>query len=271
MNIFYQNRPERLRLYTSENNTFATHLHKQIELMVVLEGTLTLTVDHINQTLLPGMHAVIFPYQLHGLKTEENSKILLCIFDGDFCHSYRNYFLGSLPVSNVLPAGTLTAHSRTAVDGLLGLTQTFVRGTLIPPDILALAEGYLTLLLADMFRHLELAPRTVSEDLELEQRLLIYVETHYTENLSLDILSKEFGVSRFTLSRLFTDKLHTTFPFYVNSKRLEYACNLLISTDLSVTQIALDAGFGSSRTFFREFQQAYHTTPREYRRKHQQP
>lgn len=269
MSIFYQNRTEQLRLYTSENNTFATHLHKQIELMVVLEGTLTLTVDHVSKTLSAGSHAIIFPNQLHSLETIGNSKILLCIFDGDFCHSYRKHFLDSIPASNEFSVSNLSTHSKTAVAGLLMLTNEFPRNTLIPPAILALAEGYLTLLLADIFSHMELVPRTVSEDLELEQKLLIYLERHYTEDLSLEILSKEFGVSRFTLSRLFTDKLHTTFTYYVNSKRLEYACNLLLSTDLSVTQIALDAGFGSSRTFFREFHQAYHTTPREYRRQHQ--
>lgn len=270
MSIFYQNSPERLRLYTSENNTFATHLHKQIELLVVLEGNLTLTVDHTPLTLYEGMHAVIFPNQLHSLETVENSKILLCIFDVDFCHSYRKYFQNNLPAPKQFSTQILSVHSKTAVDGLLLLTDSFPRGTTIPSSIVALAEGYLTLLLADFFSQIELIPRTISEDLELEQKLLIYLETHYTEDLSLEILSKEFGVSRFTLSRLFADKLHTTFPYYVNSKRLEYACNLLLSTDLSVTQIALDSGFGSSRTFFREFQEAYHTTPREYRKKHQQ-
>lgn len=268
MSIIYQKNTERLRLFTSQNNIFAAHLHKQIELLVILEGTMTLTVDHVSKTLTPGTHAIIFPNQLHSLQTVENSKILLCIFDGDFCHSYRKYFHNSIPAHNNFTVSNLSNHSRTAVDGLLSLTGEFPRGKQIPAPIVALAEGYLTLLLADMFSQIELIPRTFSEDLELEQRLLIYLETHYTEDLSLEILSREFGVSRFTLSRLFTDKLHTTFPYYVNSKRLEYACNLLVSTDLSVTQIALDAGFGSSRTFFREFNQTYHTTPREYRRRH---
>ena len=268
MSIFFQNRKERLRLYTSANNTFAAHLHNQVELLIVLEGSLTLTIDHISHPLTAGMHALIFPNQLHSLQTTESSQILLCIFDGDFCHSYGKFFQNNLPLSNVQSMTELSLHSRTALEGLLQLTGSFPRNTPIPSVTLALAEGYLTLFLADCFSHMELQPRTMSQDLELEQRLLIYLETHYTENLSLELLSREFGVSRFVLSRLFTDKLHTTFPYYVNSKRLEYACSLLLSTELSVTQIALDAGFGSSRSFFREFQQAYHTTPREYRKLH---
>lgn len=269
MSIFYQNSPEQLRLYTSENNTFATHLHKQTELLIVLEGELTLVIDHIPHTLSQGMYALIFPNQLHSLATHTHSRILLCIFDVDFCHRYRSYFHNYLPAPESLRTPLLTPHSQTAINGLLSLTDSFPKGTAIPSRGAALAEGYLTLLLADFFAEAKLIPRTISEDLELEQKLLIYLETHYTEDLSLDILAKEFGVSRFTLSRLFTDKLHTSFPYYVNSKRLEYACNLLLSTDLSVTRIALDSGFGSSRTFFREFKATYRTTPKEYRKAHQ--
>lgn len=271
MSIFYQNRPERLRLYTSENNTYASHLHHQIELLIVLEGTLNVTIDHKTSTLTQGMYALIFPNQLHSLKTVEQSKTLICIFDGDLCHSYRKLFQNNIPSDNIISPDNLTEHSRIATGGLLQLTVDAQHAQSRSASTAALIEGYLTLLLADIFSHVSTAPRSISEDLVLEQKLLIYLDSHFTEPLSLELLSKEFGVSRFTLSRLFTDKLQTTFSYYVNSKRLDYARTLLLTTDLSVTQIALDAGFGSSRTFFREFNQTYHTTPREYRKHNSYP
>lgn len=266
MSIFYQNHTDRFRIYLSENNTFATHLHKQVEILAVLDGQLDFTVDHNVHTISAGEGAIIFPNQLHSLKTNGQSRILLCIFDTDFCHSYRKHFQNNRPTDNRFNHNSITCHSSTAIEGLVHLTQTFRKGEPIPEPVPALAEGYLTLLLADIFTTLPLEHKTISNDLELEQRLLIYLDTHFTENLSLEILSREFGVSRFVLSRLFTDKLHTTFPYYVNSKRLELAKDLLSTTDLSVTQIALDAGFGSSRTFFREFRDAFHVTPGEYRK-----
>lgn len=268
MSIFYQSRLEALRFYTSENNSFTAHLHCQVELIAVLAGALTATIDHREYHLSAGSVAIIFPNQLHSLETPESSRILLCIFDGDYCHSYQKYFWKCNPKSNVLMPSELSSHGHAAIDGLLGLTGAFPRGGNIPRQILALAEGYLTLLLADIFPKLTLSPKNISADLVLEQRLLLYIDAHFTENLSLEILSREFGVSRFSLSRLFSDKFRTTFPCYVNSKRLEFARDMLISTNESITRIALDAGFGSSRTFFREFQQAFHMTPKEYRQNH---
>ncbi|MFQ9030627.1 MAG: helix-turn-helix domain-containing protein [Waltera sp.] len=109
-----------------------------------------------------------------------------------------------------------------------------------PSDVQIYAEGYLTLLWQISYLS-PLQTRKSTEDLELEQRLLLYLDANYTKELSLDSLSKEFGVSRFVLSRIFTEKFHTTFPDYVNFRRLDYARDLLLSTELSVTQIALDA------------------------------
>ncbi len=271
MSIFYQNHSQQLLFYTSDDNTYASHLHKQTELLVVLEGSLTVTVDFVSYTLTTDMGVIVFPNQLHSLITNGHSKILLCIFDVGLCHSYQRYFKYDKPSDNHFELGAMSAHSRMALMGLLRLTRDFQKGTPIPKNTLAYAEGYLTLFLADIFAVLPLkdanAPsRTASGDLELEQRVLLFLDSHFTESLSLEILSKEFGVSRFTLSRLFSDKLHTSFPGYVNEKRLEYARDLLSSTDMSVTQVALESGFGSSRTFFREFQDTFHTTPSEFRK-----
>ncbi len=265
MSIFYQDRAEHLQFYLSDNNICTPHLHKQAELFYVLEGHLSVTVDGKERILSPGEGALIFPNQLHSTDTDGTSRILLCIFDSDFCHSYARYFRHTHPENNFFVLDKTDVHSKIALMGLLRLTRDFERKAPVPPDILPCAEGYLTLLLSRLFAQLSLTDLPESEDLELEQRLLIYLDSHFTENLSLDILSRKFGVSRFTLSRIFSEKLHTTFPNYVNAKRLAYAADLLRSGNLSVTQIALDAGFGSSRSFFREFQKEYRTTPAKYR------
>lgn len=214
----------------------------------------------------PRSGVLVFPNQMHGLKHVEPGQNLLCIFEPDFCHSFRHFFQNKKPARNDFTVSSLSEHSRIALQGLKTLAAAMEKDRPTPSDVQVYAEGYLTLLLADLLPSLPLQVRKNTDDLELEQRLLLYLDAHYTEELSLESLSKEFGVSRFVLSRIFTEKLHTTFPDYVNSRRLDYARDLLLSTELSVTQIALDVGFGSSRTFFRAFHSAYHTTPGAYRR-----
>ena len=274
MSFFYQSSAERLRLYTSVNNSFSSHLHRQVEMILVLEGGLLVTGSHGRCFLTPGQGILIFPNRLHSLYTDPNqgSQILLCIFESDFCPHYRNYFQNYLPADGRFDLKLLSRHSQEAASSLLSLTRCYERGEAIPPYLCNLAEGYLSLLLADLFTSPS-APVMLEEpkgrtNLELEQRVLLYLDRHFTEELSLELLAREFGVSRFHISRLFSEKFQTTFPRYVNSRRLEFAQKLLAESDDSVTNIALDAGFGSSRSFFREFKEAFHMTPSAYRRQH---
>lgn len=53
---------------------------------------------------------------------------------------------------------------------------------------------------------------------------------------------------------------------YINVQRLKYACMLLETADnLSIENIAIDSGYNSTRTFFRQFKLKYGLTPTEYR------
>lgn len=266
MSFFYQNRLAPLYLFLSQKNTYAVHMHRQLELLYIISAPTTVTIDDQDVSLQTGEGVLIFPNQMHGLKNITPGQNLLCIFEPDFCHSFQSFFQNRRPVRNNFSISELSEHSKTALEGLICLARTLEKDHPTPSDVSLYAEGYLTLLLADLLPSLPLQMRKSMEDLALEQRLLLYLDAHYTEELSLESLSKEFGVSRFVLSRIFTEKLHTSFPDYVNSRRLDYARDLLLSTELSVTQIALDAGFGSSRSFFRAFQDSFHTTPGAYRR-----
>ena len=71
MSFFYQNRQEQLYLYLSKNNPYAVHLHRQLELIYVLSGSTTVTVEQQDFLLTPGQGVLVFPNQMHGLKHVE--------------------------------------------------------------------------------------------------------------------------------------------------------------------------------------------------------
>ena len=78
-------------------------------------------------------------------------------------------------------------------------------------------------------------------------------------------MAYELGVSKYVLSRVFSGTFHTNFCQYVNGIRLNYACAYLENTKDSITEISLECGFESQRTFNRAFKKKYRMTPREYR------
>ena len=72
------------------------------------------------------------------------------------------------------------------------------------------------------------------------------------------------------LSRVFSGTFHRNFNQYLNETRLNYAGAMLEYTSRTVTDICMESGFESQRTFNRVFMQSYRMTPREYRNSRKQ-
>ncbi len=102
------------------------------------------------------------------------------------------------------------------------------------------------------------------------QDVIEYINVHYTEPLRLRDVAEAFNVSGEHLSRLFRKELNLTFKEYLYSVRMTYACKLLSYSDKSLLEVAMDAGFPDLRAFSQQFDRAYHTTPKEYRRQFRQ-
>ena len=99
----------------------------------------------------------------------------------------------------------------------------------------------------------------------LTKKITTYISLNFKENITLDLLAKEFCVSKFYISHTFSEKLKVNLSEYVSSIRAKYAAEQLLSTDDSITNIALNSGFSSQSTFNRTFLKIYGMSPREYR------
>ena len=95
---------------------------------------------------------------------------------------------------------------------------------------------------------------------------MVYVHEHYRQPISIDALAQSAHVSRRVCFRLFQEKLHMTPVAYIREYRLQKACQMLVQTQQSVTQIAYDCGLGSSSYFGKQFREYAGCTPQEYRR-----
>lgn len=96
-----------------------------------------------------------------------------------------------------------------------------------------------------------------------------YIQKSYTNpNLSIDITSKELGISNNYLSQIISQK-SIKFNSYLNSFRIEAAKKMLNDKAFSkytIVAIGLEAGFNSKASFYRAFKAQTGTTPLEYRK-----
>lgn len=94
-----------------------------------------------------------------------------------------------------------------------------------------------------------------------------YIESHYQENLTLEILADVVHMNPYYFSSYFKKNAGENFKDYVNRVRIQRAVSLLVSTDMKTYEIAAQAGFRDVRAFTEAFSRAYGETPSSYRKR----
>lgn len=87
------------------------------------------------------------------------------------------------------------------------------------------------------------------------------------DNLALpsNVICKKIGLSRSRLHRIIKEKTQLSITLYIRQKRLEKARNLLLETDLRISEIAYMVGIESPQNFSNYFASAFHSSPTEFR------
>ena len=98
-------------------------------------------------------------------------------------------------------------------------------------------------------------------------RAVSMLESGFQENLQIPDIAAGAGVSERTLRRLFHSELHCSPLDYLNSVRLKFAAGKLRNTSLRIKEIAQRCGFVSSARLCTVFQEKYHMTPGDFRKK----
>lgn len=93
-----------------------------------------------------------------------------------------------------------------------------------------------------------------------------YLQEHLAEEVSLSVLAEEFHLNPQYISQLFKSEIGVGFLAYLTNIRMEKAKKLLLSTSLSVADIAEQSGYGDYRVFTKVFKKSEGITPSQYGR-----
>ena len=111
----------------------------------------------------------------------------------------------------------------------------------------------------------------VSQEPEEQEERVIngitrFMQEHLAEEISLSALSEEFHMNPQYISQLFKNEIGVGFLAYLTSIRMEKAKKLLLSTSLSIGEVAEQSGYGDYRVFTKVFKKSEGITPSQYRR-----
>ncbi len=249
------------------------HWHREWEIIRVLQGELNLSVDGVEYCVKTGDILLLREGTLHG-GTPQN-----CIYecfnfdlDGLFANVrsvrdylrpfFRNKLLPTIYYPNYDPDvypivdELFFPFANHQSDGLLRL------GTLGN-----ISRLFAVLLEKDYYT--ENVGNTADSTAKITQLkpVLEYIETHFSEPVSLTELSGIIGMNPKYFCRFFSSLTQQTPMNYVNYYRIEQAANLLSSTDMTVTEVGLECGFNDTCHFVKTFKKHKGITPKQYQKR----
>ena len=256
----YEERPNRNGCGYNHWLSPTKHLHRQVEMVVVLEGEATAYIDDVAYPMQAGDVFMALPNQVHSYYSDERYGYgALIIVESDFCPDFRDILHNSILETSVARRALTPLVRRLCeqicTDNEKRENSLYARARL---------RAFVTLLYARFFEGS--VPRQREHiDTDALQNILSYCAQNYAQDLSLDVLAQTLHISKFHISHLLNGKLHMTFSDYLNSIRIAAAIPLLEEGTMTITELSHRVGYNSTRTFNRAFLRQMGMTPRAYR------
>lgn len=100
---------------------------------------------------------------------------------------------------------------------------------------------------------------------DISSKAIVFIKKNLQSGISVSDVANNLNISREYLTRIFSKQLGVTPSVYIRNEKLQKALNLLISTDLSIKEIAYETGFKNTKLFRTRFKIEFGFTPSQYR------
>ncbi len=226
-----------------------THVHRALELGLVLEGNATVRVDEREFSVEKG--AVFFfntnePHQIQA-SSQAGVKIAYLQVASSFCGEYLPCFRNLELLENDLVKVLSPAQMQELTKLLMQALQSYLAED---SDLYALhcvhsICGLYSFLLSKVpYRQMtEAAYLARNKKMARLSRITEYIDNNYSEKITLAQLAEQENVTTTYLSHFIHDHLHMTFQEYVSSVRFERALKLLRDTSMCMTDVSVVSGF----------------------------
>lgn len=244
------------------------HWHFECELIRIIRGNFPLTVNNRLYHLHEGDIVFIQDGMLHGGMPDNciyeslvfDMKLLLK--DNHICKNQIEAIMNhELIIHQILPGEN--AFLRQITDTLFQAMYARYCGYEF------MVQGSLYLLIGFILEHKLYSLRSKEKEqasyrLKQLKQVLRYIEDHYAEEITLETLASIAGMNPKYFCRFFRQITQRTPIDYVNYYRIECAREQLSTTDMTITDAALNCGFNDVGYFIKIFKKYMGVTPKQY-------
>lgn len=260
--LLYANRQD----YGDTKHERPMHGHESLcELLLCYHGTGIYNVDDDSYEVNEGDLIYYNVGEHHEVLSKTDTEI------GTYCYGFSNVKLPGLPENALIPKDS--PHVRPSGENfslLRDLSEHMLDLNATDPvqAMLMQSFGVSILLTAVQIPAGAVRSRTTNAAAELTRRTKDFINAHYTEDIRLEDIAKALSFSIPYISHTFKSVTGYSPVQYLIRCRIGLAETLLISSDLSVTQVAMTVGYDNTNHFQTLFKNLVGTTPLQYRKKY---
>ncbi|MFI3238127.1 MAG: AraC family transcriptional regulator [Lachnospiraceae bacterium] len=244
-----------------QNDRCPPHYHNSIELIYILEGEMICHSNHKTFVLHAGDVLLSPSYTLHHYETPVASSSIILIIPEMRVPTFYKYM-------NEYTFTTLYTHFEEGNE----LLQSFYKlndALEHTPENHMKLKGILYYILGLLVDNWGVESFQAQKEYNLSKEILVYIDQHFLDDLSIEDTAKLFGYSPNHFLHLFKKKFGFGFNEYINILKAKHASMLLLNHDLSLTEACMNSGFNSLRSFYRNFKKVFGVTPTQYLQDHQ--
>ncbi len=240
-----------------------THIHRALEMGLALDGDGVVQVNDRSFSIHKGSLFLLNsnePHEIIASGTEGVRVAYLQVANG-FCSDYvacfRNLEILENDLSAFLPCDRRKEITQLMVQSLLDYFAE--AGDMYGLKcICSIGQLFSRLLSYVPYRQMtEAAYLTKNKKTARLRRITEYIDTNYSEKITLEDLANREGVTKTYLSHFIHDNLNMTFQEYVSSMRFEKALKLIRNTTMCLTDISVVSGFSDVKYLSRMLEKQF--------------
>lgn len=238
-----------------------SHQHEFCEILYVAGGKGEASVDGNRYSLMPGNMMILNPGVWHDERSFADDPLYL-IFLG-----IKNFQVSGLESSCLLPPKTnaviYCGEFKEKMDLYFGdlLSESSNQAEYYQIFTRSLVRAIVVLIM----RLLSIGVEDTNQLTKECEKIKEYLDMNFTQPLTLEELSEHLNVSKHYLSHIFKEQTGFSPIKYITNKRMNYACDLLLRTDLPISEISAKAGYDNPLYFSQMFKKKKGVSPSEYR------
>lgn len=249
------------------------HFHKQLELLLILEGDLDVYIDEECYHLTSGDVMIIGAHELHRDRSHSLLDYIVLQFDLEpfFDQStipYMRFFSETqLPLSkaNYIFQENRAVKEQTASYIQQMLNEADRKETGYELAVSVLIKQILLILLRHDSRKV-LIEQDNFDRIRLKP-VLDYIENHLTDRIQVDEVCKIANMSYYYFVKYFKKTIGLSFTEYVNYRKVKWAERILLTKDLSISEVGERIGMPNMAHFYKMFKKYNDCSPKQFQRK----